>query len=197
MFEKIIIILSVPLMLLNSGAGIVGGIWLAILGEWRLLGIGVVLLFTFHFFLSILMIPGTAIGGIAIVFHKKKNPLRHLFGYLSGLYVNILIASTCIFAFCLCSRYYMASGAKDLTRYIPYLLWSWGMALGPWQYFASKENNEMSAITVFAASILYMLFLVGVLASAYLAFLTIALFILVQFIGLPIFGTYLAMDDAN
>lgn len=49
MLNKIIEILSVPIMILNIAGGIVGGIWLAILGEWTLIVIGVLLLFTSHF----------------------------------------------------------------------------------------------------------------------------------------------------
>lgn len=193
MFEKILNILTVPLLLLNMGGGIVGGIWLAIRGEWRLIGVGVLLLFTFHLLLSIIMIPGIAISGLAVVLHEKKNPLWILMGFLSQLYTNLLILGTCVFAFYICSKFYKGDAGNIGIGYIPYLLWSWGMALGPWQYFASKEpNNEFSTITLFWASIFYMLFLISLFISPFLVMIVIFLFVLVQLLILPVFNTYLA-----
>ena len=48
MLDKIIDILSVPIIILNIAGSIVGGIWLAILGEWKLIGTGVFLMVTSH-----------------------------------------------------------------------------------------------------------------------------------------------------
>ena len=190
MLNKIVTIFSVPIMFLNIGGGIVGGIWLAILGEWWLLGIGIFLLFTSHWILSLLMIPSLPISVLAVYLYEKKNPLRHIMSYISQLYTNILIVLTCVFAFVLCSRFY--SGNIGFG-YIPYLLWSWGMALGPWQFFASKEpDNESSTITLFSASVFYFLFLTSLFISPVLAFIIIIAFGVVQLIALPIFNMYLA-----
>ena len=195
MFNKILEILSVPVMLLNFGAGIVGGVWLAFLGEWKLIGIGVLLLFTSHWILSILMMPGIPIAGIAAHFYEKKNPLGHFFGFLSQLYTNILIVATCVLAFIICSNFY--KGGIDFG-YIPYLLWSWGMALGPWQFFASKEpDNEFSAITLFSASVFYLLFLLSIFISPLLGLIIIIIFGVVQLIVLPIFNMYIAHNMEN
>jgi hypothetical protein len=71
MLNRILEILAIPIMVLNFGSGIVGGVWLIFLGKWKLLGIGVLLLFTSHWFLSLLMIPGIFISGIAIQFIGK------------------------------------------------------------------------------------------------------------------------------
>lgn len=190
MLNRIIEIFSVPIMILNFGGGIVGGIWLAFLGEWKLIGIGILLLFTSHWILSILMMPAIPIGAIGLHFYEKKNPLGHLFGFISQLYTNILIVGTCVLAFFICSNFY--KGGVDFG-YIPYLLWSWGMALGPWQFFASKEpNNEFSAITLFSASVFYLLFLVSIFISPLLGLIIIIIFGIVQLILLPIFLMYSA-----
>lgn len=186
---------SVPIMILNMAGGIVGGIWLVFLGEWRLIGIGILLLFTSHWILSILMIPSMPIAGIAVYFYEKNNPLGHLFGFISQLYTNILIIGTCVFAFLLCSSFY--SGEIGL-RYIPYLLWSWGMALGPWQFFASKEpDNEFSAITLFSASVFYFLFLLSIFISPLFGLITIILLGIVQLLVLPVFNMYVANQMKN
>ena len=190
MFNRILEILSVPIMFLNFAGGIVGGVWLAFLGEWKLIGIGILLLFTSHWILSILMMPVIPIAGIAAHFFEKKNPLGHIFGYLSQLYTNILIVGTCVLAFFICSNFYRGSIGFGV---VPYLLWSWGMALGPWQFFASKEpDNEFSAITLFSASVFYLLFLVSIFISPLLGLIIVAAFGVVQLIVLPIFNMYLA-----
>lgn len=189
MLNKIIEILCVPIMILNFTGGIVGGIWLAILGEWKLIGIGVLLVFTSHWVLSILLMPGLLIVGIAQYFHERRSSLVLLFGFISQLYANILIVGTCVFAFFICSRFY--TGDIGFS-YIPYLLWSWGMALGPWQFFASKEpDNEFTAITLFSASVFYFLFLTSIFISPFLGLIIIVIFGVVQLIVLPIFNMYI------
>ena len=190
MFNRIIEILSLPIILLNMVGGIVGGIWLAVLGEWGLIGIGILLLFTSHWILSILMIPSLPLAGIAMHFYEKKNFLSHVFVFISQLYTNILIIATCVFAFFVCSSF---DSGNIGVGYIPYLLWSWGMALGPWQFFASKEpENEFSAITLFSASVFYFLFLISIFISPLFTLFVIIIFGLVQLIALPIFNMYVA-----
>jgi len=190
MFNRIIKILSIPIMILNMVGGIIGGIWLAILGEWRLLGIGVFLLLTSHWIISILMMPSLLFGPIAVYFYERKNPLGHLFGFISVLYTNILIVGTCVFAFFICSSFYTGNIGFD---YIPYLLWSWGMALGTWQFFASNEpDNEFTAITLFSASVFYFLFLTSIFISPFLGLIILIIFGVVQLIVLPIFNMYVA-----
>lgn len=189
MLDKIVSIFGIPIMFLNMVGGIVGGIWLAILGEWRLLGIGILLVFILPSILSLLMMPGLAISVFTVILYEKKNPLRHIVGYIAQLYTNILIVLTCIFAFFICSSYY--AGNIELG-YIPYLLWSWGMALGPWQFFASKEpDNEFTAITLFSASVFYFIFLTSLFISPVLALVIIMCFGFVQLIVLPISFMYL------
>ena len=51
--SKIIEILTIPIMLMNGFSAIAGGAWLVLIGEWKLLGIGIALLFTSHFILSL------------------------------------------------------------------------------------------------------------------------------------------------
>ncbi len=195
MFNTILEILTLPIMILNFSSGIVGGIWLAFLGEWKLIGIGIALLFTSHWFLSLLMMPGLLISGAALHFAEKNKVLYCFFGFLSQLYMNILVIGTCVMAFFICSSFY--KGVVDVG-YIPYVLWSWGMALGPWQFFTSKEpDNEFSAIALLSASIFYFLFLGSIFVSPMLSLIIVGLFGLVQLIVLPIFNMYLANKMEN
>jgi hypothetical protein len=190
MFKRIIEILSVPIIFMSAAGSIIGGIWLAILGEWLLIGIGIFLVFTSHYILSILMMPSIPIGMIAMRFYEKKNRFGYFLGYVSQLYSNILMAGTCVLALYICSKFY--TGEVGIG-YIPYLLWSWEMALGPWQFLASKEpDNEFSAITLFSISVFYFLFLSSIFISQYLVMVIVILFAISQFIILPVFNIYTA-----
>jgi hypothetical protein len=190
MLGKIIEIFSIPIMILNMAGGIIGGICLAILGEWRLIGIGLLFLFTFHWILAILLMVNLPIAGIAVYCYKRKSILGHLFGFISQLYINILIVGTCVFAFYICSSFYKGYIGFG---FLPYLLWSWGMALGDWQYLASSEpDNEFAVITIFSASVFYFLFLISIFISPILVLIIIIIFGLVQLIGLPIFNLCIA-----
>ena len=143
--ESIISAITVPIMILNMFGGIIAGIWLAFLGEWRLILIGILLIFTSHFYLSILMLPGLLFIPIGVHFFENKNPLGYLFGFLSQFYTNLLIVGTCAGAFFICTRFY---GGENNFELIPYLLWSWGMAFGPWlswQYL-NKQNPVRSML---------------------------------------------------
>ena len=119
MINKILEVLTIPILFLNMLGGIIAGIWLAFLGEWRLIFIGIILLFTSHFYLSLLMLPGMLLAPIGIRFYEKKNPLGHLFGFLSQFYTNLLIIGTCAFVFFICTRFY---GGESKFGLIPYLL---------------------------------------------------------------------------
>ena len=88
MLYRIIDILGFPIMVLNYGAEIVAGIWLAVLGEWKLIGIGILFLVTSHYLLSILMMLSLPVSAIAVRYIEKKNPLGYLFGFLSQFYTN-------------------------------------------------------------------------------------------------------------
>jgi hypothetical protein len=195
MINKILEILTIPILILNMLGGIIGGIWLAFLGEWRLILIGILLVFTSHFYLSILMLPGLLFVPIGVHFFEKKNPLGYLFGCLSQFYTNLLIVATCAFAFFICTSFY---GGESKFGLIPYLLWSWGMAMGPWQFFQSKEpDNEFSAITLFSAMIFYFLFLISIFLGPIFILLILVAFISVQLVVLPIFTMYIASKMQN
>jgi hypothetical protein len=154
-----------------------------------------VLIFISQWILALLMMPGLLISGIALKFGEQNKFLLYLFGFLSQFYTNILIVATCVFAFFICSSFYKGTVG---VSYIPYLLWSWGMALGPWQYFASKEpENVFSSITSFCASIFYFLFLISIFISPLLSLIVVGLFVLVQLIILPTFNMYVASKMEN
>ncbi|MCE5194305.1 MAG: hypothetical protein LLF28_02440 [Nitrospiraceae bacterium] len=195
MLNRIVSIFSVPIMIMNFASGIIGGIWLAFLGKWGLIGIGLLFSLTSHWIFTLLMLPSLALIPLGVYLYEKKNPLRHVVNYISQLYTNILIIITIFFAYSVCRSFYTGNMG---VGYIPYLLWSWGMALGPWQFFASKEpDNAFSAITLFSASVFYFLFLSSLFISPALVIIVLLVFGFVQLIALPIFNMYLERQMQN
>ena len=193
MLERIIDILGIPIIILNFTAGIVGGIWLAILGEWGLIGIGILFLLTSSLILSVLMIPNMLIGGLVLHINEKKKVLKYGIGFIAQFYSNLLVVATCVFAFFVCSHFYNDNIGLG---YMPYLLWSWSMALGPWFYMVSKEpDNEFAAITLFSASLFYFLFLTSIFISSILSMVIVIIFGIVQLVVVPIFNMYLVYQS--
>ena len=180
---KVVDMINAPLILMNYLSGIVGGIWLAIYHEWRLIFIGIALLVVSHVFIASLLLPARLLASVGMYLYKRKNPLLYLFGFLSHLYTNLLIVGTCAIAFFLCAHFYTGNSIIEL---IPYLLWSWSIALGDWQYFASKDpSNGFSILAVISASIFYLLFLVSIFVSPLMTLIIIALFLLIQLLVIP------------
>lgn len=180
---RVVDMINAPLILMNYLSGIVGGIWLAIYREWRLIFIGIALLVVSHVFIASLLLPARLLASFGMYLYKRKNPLFYLSGFLSHFYTNLLIVGTCAIAFFLCAHFYSGNSIIEL---IPYLLWSWSIALGDWQYFASKDqHNGFSILAVFSASIFYFLFLVSIFVSPLMTLIIIALFMLVQLLVIP------------
>ena len=197
MLIKIINILSIPILFLNAFGVLIGSIWLAFLGQWKFIGEGIFGLIIFYFIISILLLLKMPFARITIRLFEKKSPFGYILAFISQLYINILIVATCALAFTIWSNIYEEvegiGKARICIGFVPYLLWSWGMALGPWQFLASKEPyNEFSAITQFSASVFYFLFLVSLFISLTLSFIIAIIFGVVHLIVLPTFNIYIA-----
>jgi hypothetical protein len=136
------------------------------------------------------VLPSLLLAAAGARLYEKKNPVGYLFVILSQFYTNLLIVGTCTFAFNICTSFY---GGESKFGVIPYLLWSWVMALGPWQSFRSDEpDNVFEAIALLSATIFYFLFLISSIFFPFGALIVFALFILVQLFVVPIFNMYMA-----
>ena len=191
MFNKIKEIFNIPIRFLNGFGCIIAAIWLGTLGEWSLIGFGILLSVLLNYILSILIIPNLVIDGIAMYFYNKgKMFLGYLFAYLSIFYVNILIICTCIYAFMFCAEYYKGD---TIIGAIPYLLWSWGLAFGPWHFFALRKPwNDFATITLLRISIFYFIFLLSTMFIPTISLILVVIFCLVELIILPISSMYFA-----
>jgi len=176
-------------MILNIFGTIAGGIWLAFYGEWRLIGGGIAYAILSIWVFPLLTLPALAFAPLALKLKEKDSILFYPVGFLSNFYTNLLIIASCTVAFIFCIRFHDGGTKLEL---IPYLLWSWGMGLGPWQAMSSKENeNEFEAITMFSACTCYMLFFISLFFGDPFPSIAILLTALTLLFILPIFNLWL------
>ena len=135
-------------MLLNFLGGIVGGVWLAVLGKWGLLGIGILSIFISSSSIVWTMMPSlllTVPGALAIERGKWAIGMPCLL--IANLWISAVMAVWCVGCFWIVKSYH-----TNGTIW-PYLLWAYSMATGPWTYMASKSAPDEygSTISAFAA----------------------------------------------
>lgn len=195
----------------------IGVIWLAFLGKWGLIFGGVIYIFISYLILQMIIMLNFP-SYIAVYFYNKKfNFLGYLFGLMSYVYINLLVVSTVVIAFIICSSSYSLSIITPDTKlyvttfsnvikdfntgdfkidaritYIPYLLWSSFMGLFPWLIFLAKgDDNELADINIYTAFFLYSLFLISIFINLYFAVIMFGIFLVIQLIIIPIiFSTY-------
>jgi hypothetical protein len=143
-FSGLITTLSVPILILNVLGGIVGGIWLMIAGEWSLFIGGLLYMMFGAMVIGLLLMPSLLFAAPAAAFaEKRKYILFFIFGLLGIAYTYGLIAV---------STYYIADIALS-SQSAPLwasLLWLYAVVLAPWQYMASKEqDNTSTGMTTF------------------------------------------------
>jgi hypothetical protein len=148
--QGLITTLSFPVLLLNLFGGFVSGIWLLIIGDWRLVIGGIVAGAVSTFIIGIILIPSMILD-VPMNFFLKKGKLfgAMVFAALSNFYIVNIIAIWCygilLFFF----------QKATFQSYIPMLIWSYGVAMTPWAYMASKEPGGFASITTFMAELAY------------------------------------------
>lgn len=161
-FIRLITVLSVPILILNVIGGIVGGIWLMVAGEWLLFLGGLAYMAFGAMILGLLLMPGMLLGVPAVMFAEKRNyVLFFIFGLFSLAYTYGLIAVSTYFV----SDWVLSFSTAPLWAA---LLWLYAVVLAPWQYMASKEdNNSSSGMTTFflALGIVALIISIGIFGS--------------------------------
>lgn len=163
--------------------GIVSGIWLAFLGEWKAIGMGIVLLIASTFILGFALMPSLIFAAPAAkALEAGKNSVGMLLGGLTSLYTSAVMLGWGMLIFI---YFYKQADASSL---IPMLLWSYGAVTGPWAHMAQKDEqasggsgNSLAFIPVFFLSVGYLAVIITVLtvgASLQTCILTLAAFLL-------------------
>lgn len=154
--ETIFTIIMLPMLLLNMLGGIVSGIWLIFIGEWRMLLLGVAIIVGGNLIASIALMPGMVLTVPGMALHESGGARKSLaYPLLFGgiLWIYLVMSAWAIGAFIIFMR------SADSRSWIPLLIWSYGVATAQWTYMAQKETDS-SDFSVFAVMFLQIAYLV-------------------------------------
>jgi hypothetical protein len=144
--EALLAVISVPLLLLNLLSGIVAGIWLILLGDWRIVVGGFIYAFAGVFLISLAIAPGLIFAApAAMAAQKGRSVLALVLGLPSLLWTYLPLFGSCF----LFMKY--AAQTHD-GSILPYLLWAYSTALAPWSYMAQKEQQAGNEYSLYAVS---------------------------------------------
>lgn len=140
-------------MALNFFGGIIGGIWLMILGEWGAIGTALGAAIFGAFFCGFLLMPGLLFTAPGLALYERRGVLR-LISYpllLLGFLWTFIVMS--IWALGMFNSFLAKS---DATSLVPMMMVAFGAATGPWSYMAQQEarsGNEYSSLTAIFLSL--------------------------------------------
>lgn len=171
---------AVPLLGLSELSSlIIGGIWLAILGEWRAIGWGFAATIISTLGFNLALMPGTALSARAVHFGKQYNSIpMYFFALLSNFYTVAVITAWSGFVL-----YFFARRA-DSNSLIPLLLWSYWIAINPFSYRASKDGGPASITVTVFTEIGYIIMVIMVLFINASLVDALAVFLIVMLVGL-------------
>ncbi|EJM34330.1 hypothetical protein PMI26_05818 [Pseudomonas sp. GM33] len=115
---RLVKLFFIPVAFFNALGGVVSIIWLVTLGEWRQVGLGLLLLFTLGFMMAKLLAPEKLIP-YAAVSPNKKSRLRL---YLLGGGHSLVMTVWCWFVLIFFAKHYASESA------VPMLIWSYTVA---------------------------------------------------------------------
>ena len=74
--RAILLLVAACLAFFNLFGGLVAAVWLAILGEWRLIGAGILYMLFGTFLISVALIPGMILGAPALLAQQRQMCIR-------------------------------------------------------------------------------------------------------------------------
>ena len=154
-FTAIITALSVPIFALNALGGVVSGIWLLCIGQWKLVVFGLLAGIFATWLLSLAMMPaiGLILLGSKLAEKGKVSAFLALVS-MASLWQYVIAAIWCIAVF-----FSIAEHSTDKTV-IPRMIWAYGVAIAPWVYMAQGEDQGSGAVMMFSACIACLITLV-------------------------------------
>ena len=137
---QLAVLVSFPILFINSFGGIIAFVWLIFESEWTLIIQGIVAFFVSSLGLAIAFLPAVGVALIGMFFYKMKiKILAYPIFYISTLLSIAVISIWTFFVFS-----YALDNSSPETSLIPITLWAYGVAVGPIQYMASKEGDMAS-----------------------------------------------------
>ena len=135
---QLAVLVSFPILLINSFGGIIAFVWLIFESEWTLIIQGVLAFFVSSLILAIAFLPAVGVSLIGMLFYKMKIKILAFPIFYIATLLNIAVIS--IWTLVVFS--YALDNSSSETSLIPITLWAYGVAVGPIQYMASKEGSE-------------------------------------------------------
>jgi hypothetical protein len=130
---------------LNFASEIIAGIWLAILGDWKSIGAGLLMSIGMPWAYFLITLPSMGLGYLLIILIKKGKKIpTTILGFVNMIYTNAIIAFWVVLVF----AFFMdrVGGRSN----IPYLVWGYGTTMAPLSYMASKDRPEGSPASTLA-----------------------------------------------
>lgn len=140
--KTIVAIVSIPVLIFNALGLIVFGVWNLVLGEWGLLLLGLGVLFFSVFIISLLMMPVVGLSSIALKLIVRRNSI--------GASFFLFLSQVFIYSIFIGSSYYIFNASINVSDGAPtyvVVFWAYSLAIAPWSYMSSKENNENTTFT--------------------------------------------------
>jgi hypothetical protein len=135
MFGALVAILSFPLLIVDLLGGIVSGIWLLASGEWKLVVIGIVLIFISQYIIALISAPGMFLSAAGM---RKINSGDKAGG--GGLLLGgFLFIDVIRILWCVTILYFYTKNVGYRSPLVPILIWAYGSAVGPWDMLANKD----------------------------------------------------------
>jgi hypothetical protein len=159
-------ILVLPFMILNVFGVLSGAIWLAVLGKWSVLGIGLLGMFGAASSIGLALLPGALINMTAVPFLGKRRLWFLGFPFLlaRSIYSDAVIGAWCLAVIILIVK----KAGADTT--LPALLWAYGVAISPLSYMTQRSSGPddpgfADVLITFAAQVAIILMAIDVLAN--------------------------------
>ena len=168
-------------MLVNLLGGIVSGIWLAMLGEWAALGIGIVSIVGASTLIRLALLPNSFLVAMATYSLDSVKTRRAICFEVLGSIYTLCVATV----WCLSVLLLFAEGATNASI-IPLLLWSYGVATSPWVWMAHTARGQVSEFGSTLAAFLIQL--------AYIVIIVLILSMDITFLSsVAVFGGFMAL----
>lgn len=134
-------IVVVPLTFLNIFAGIIGGIWLLFSGGWSIILLAIIVGIVGTFVAALAMMPGMI--GVPIIMWSIKHSSR--VGLVFGAFLSSLLTGFAIYYVTYYLYSIIVTNIGDLPK-VAIALLAYSVAMGPWQYMASKERSSSDSL---------------------------------------------------
>lgn len=156
MLERTSNFIFILLSTINLLGTIVSGVWLAILGEWKIIGIGIASVLSASFVITLAIVPGSLFKFIGTRIQEKGLTWT---GFavesIFSLYQSFLVFLTGIGSF-----YYFTNVSTEENA-IPMLLWSHSVATGVWAslgFWAINSKKTILGVTTFLYAVILSIF---------------------------------------